>query len=254
MTSRFCIVIFTPIAMLGLGARAANPPKPAPVPPYEGTGDLKIDRPEDKVDVKPNPAPQGAIVLFNGKDVSDWRNASGKEPAKWEVIGGVLQVKPGTGNILTQHQFDGAYKLHVEFRIPYEPNNKGQRRGNSGVYVNSHWEVQVLDAYHNEANAIEACGAIESIEAARENVAKAPTIWQSYDMEFHPAKCEGGKVVQRPTLNVVWNGVEVHHNTKLTRDVTPGGHGGDICKPGPVMLQDHGHPVQFRNIWAEPLK
>ena len=254
MSFRFLTTNFAAILMLGSLALAENPPKAPAVPPYEGTGDLKIDRPEDKVDVKSKPAPEGAIVLFNGKDVSDWLSASGKGPANWEIIDGVLQVKPGTGNILTQHQFEGAFKLHVEFRIPYEPNNKGQGRGNSGVYVNSHWEVQVLDAYHNDANPIEACGAIESIEPARENVAKAPTVWQSYDMEFHPAKCEGGKVVERPTLTVLWNGVEVHHNTRLTRDVTPGGHGGDICKPGPVMLQDHGHPVQFRNIWAEPLK
>jgi hypothetical protein len=114
--------------------------------------------------------------------------------------------------------------------------------------------VQVLDAYHNDTYADGACGAIYKIEPPKENVAKAPTIWQAYDIEFHPAKCENGKVVERPTMSVIWNGVKVHDNTKLTLDVTPAGKGGDICKPGPLMLQDHGHPVQFRNIWAEPLK
>jgi hypothetical protein len=221
---------------------------------YEGTGDLKIDKPEDKQDVKPVPAPEGAIVLFNGKDASDWTGEDGKSEAKWAVVDGALQAKPGGGNIMTKHQFDGAYKLHVEFRIPYEPNNHDQGRGNSGVYMNSHWEIQVLDSYHNDTYADGACGAIYGIEAPKVNAAKAPTVWQSYDIEFHPAKCENGKVVERPTATVVWNGVKVHDDTKLTKDATTAAHGGDICKPGPLMLQDHGHPVQFRNIWATPLK
>ena len=172
----------------------------APASPYAGTGDLKIDKPEDKEDVKPVPAPEGAIVLFNGKDVSDWVSNGGGE-AKWDVVDGVLQGKPGTGDIVTKHQFEGAYKLHVEFRVPYEPNNHDQGRGNSGVYLNSHWEVQVLDSYHNTTYADGACGAIYSIEPPKENAAKAPTIWQSYDIEFHPAKCEDGKVVERPTAD-----------------------------------------------------
>jgi len=225
----------------------------APASPYAGTGDLVIDKPEDKVDVAPVSAPEGAIVLFNGKDVSDWMSNKGDE-CKWDVIDGVLQGKPGTGDILSKHLFEGAYKLHIEFRIPYEPNNHSQGRGNSGVYLNSHWEVQVLDSYHNETYADGACGAIYSIEPPKLNAAKAPTVWQAYDIEFHPAKCEDGKIVERPTATVVWNGVKVHENTKLTKDSTPAGNGGDICKAGPLKLQDHGHPVQFRNIWATPLK
>jgi hypothetical protein len=227
---------------------------PTALAQYQGTGDLKIDKPEDKEDVKPVPAPEGAIVLFNGKDVSDWTNADGNGPAKWEVVDGVLQGKPGAGNICTKHQFEGSYKLHVEFRVPYEPNNHDQGRGNSGVYVNSHWEVQVLDSYHNKTYPDGACGAIYTIEPPKENVAKAPTVWQSYDIEFHAPKCENGKKVEPGTMTVIWNGVKVHDNTKLTKDVTTAGKGGDPCKPGPLMLQDHGHPVQFRNIWAEPLK
>ncbi|HET6247574.1 MAG TPA: DUF1080 domain-containing protein [Tepidisphaeraceae bacterium] len=222
--------------------------------PYAGTGDLKIDKPEDKVDVKPVPAPEGAIVLFNGKDVADWVSNNGGKECPWQVVDGVLQCKPGSGDILSKHQFEGAYKLHIEFRVPYEPKNEGQGRGNSGVYMNSHWEVQVLDSYHNPTYADGACGAIYTIEPPKENAAKAPTIWQSYDIEFHPAKCENGKVVERPTATVIWNGVKVHDNTKLTKDSTTSGNGGDICKPGPLKLQDHGHPVQFRNIWTEPLK
>ncbi|HWE05004.1 MAG TPA: DUF1080 domain-containing protein [Tepidisphaeraceae bacterium] len=255
MQARLLIASMAAIVLTGTMAFCEDKPAKAPaVAPYEGTGDLKIDKPEDKEDVKPVTAPEGAIVLFNGKDVSNWVSNKDKSPAKWEVVDGVLQGKPGSGDILSQHQFEGAYHLHVEFRVPYEPNNHDQGRGNSGVYLNSHWEVQVLDSYHNKTYADGACGAIYSIEPPKENAAKAPTVWQSYDIEFHPAKCEDGKVVERPTATVVWNGVKVHDNTKLTKDNTPAGNGGDICKPGPLKLQDHGHPVQFRNIWAEPLK
>lgn len=225
-----------------------------PTSPYAGTGDLHIDKPEDKVDMPPVPAPEGAVVLFNGKDLSDWESNNGHGPAKWDVVDGVMQGHPGAGDILAKREFEGPYHLHVEFRIPYEPKNEGQGRGNSGVYVNSHWEVQVLDAYHNKTYADGACGAIYSIEPPSQNVAKAPTVWQTYDIEFHPAVVENGKIKERPTMTVIWNGVKVHDNTKLTKDVTPSGNGGDITKPGPLKLQDHGHPVQFRNIWAEPLK
>ena len=231
-----------------LSARLANAQ-------YDSTGDLKIDKPQDKEDVKPTPAPDGAIVLFNGKDVTDWTNRDGNGPAKWDVLpDGVLQGKPGAGDICTKHQFDGDYKLHVEFRIPYEPNNHDQGRGNSGVYINSHWEVQVLDSYKNQTYADGACGAIYSIEPPSENAAKAPTVWQSYDIEFHAPHCENGKQTEPGTLTVIWNGVKVHDKTKLTKDVTPSGRTGEPCKPGPLMLQDHGHPVQYRNVWAEIIK
>ena len=239
-------------AMLLTGA-AGLADEAAPASPFAGTGDLAIDKPEDKVDVPPVPAPAGAIVIFNGQDVSDWTSKDGGE-CKWNIVDGVLQGKPGAGDILTKHQFEGGYKLHVEFRVPYEPDNHSQGRGNSGVYLNSHWEVQVLDSYHNETYADGACGAIYSIEPPMVNAARAPTVWQAYDIEFHPAKCESGKVVERPTVTVIWNGVKVHDHTKLTKDSTPAGNGGDICQPGPLKLQDHGHPVQFRNIWTVPLK
>jgi len=247
------IPLFATLAAMLLTGAAGLANEEAVVSPFAGTGDLVIDKPEDKVDVPPVPAPEGAIVLFNGKDVSDWTGKGGGE-CKWDVFNGVLEGKPGTGDILTKHEFEGAYKLHVEFRVPYEPNNHSQGRGNSGVYLNSHWEVQVLDSYHNPTYADGACGAIYSIEPPAVNAAKAPTVWQAYDIEFHPAKCEDGKVVERPTMTVVWNGVKVHDNTKVTKDSTPAGDGGDICKPGPLKLQDHGHLVQFRNIWAVPLK
>ena len=222
---------------------------------YDGTGDLKIDKPEDKVDMATVPPPEGAIVLFDGKSLDNWTGMDGKSPVKWEIVDGCLQVKPGAGNILSKQLLEGDFKLHVEFRIPYlPPERKGQDRGNSGVYVQGRWEVQVLDAYHNDTYKNGMCAAIYSIEPPSENACKAPTVWQSYDIEFHAPKCADGKKVEPGTMTVYWNSVRVHDNTKLTKDNTPSGRGGDPCMPGPLMLQDHHSPDQFRNIWMVPLK
>src|SRR5262249_23661659 len=102
--------------------------------PYGDLGDLKIAKPEDKMDVASTPAPEGAIVLFDGKNLDNWTKTDGKTPASWTILdGGIMQVKGG--NIITKQKFDGHFKLHVEFRVPYMPKAKGQARGNSGVYV-----------------------------------------------------------------------------------------------------------------------
>ncbi len=216
---------------------------------------LQIDKPEDKEDMKSVPAPAGAIVLFDGTSLDGWTGMDGKSPAKWKDIeGGVLEVQPGSGNILSKQLLEGHFKLHVEFRIPYLPEKHGQERGNSGVYMQGRYEVQVLDAYHNDTYKDGMCGAIYTIEPPSVNAAKAPTVWQSYDIEFHSPKFADGKKTEMGTMTVVWNGQKVHDQTKLTKDVTVGGRGGDPSTPGPLMLQDHGSPVEFRNIWMEPLK
>lgn len=221
---------------------------------YDGTGDLKIDKPSDKEDVQSTPPPEGAVVLFGGQetDLAKWTQMDGKSPIKWIFTNGAMQVKGG--NILSKEQLDGHFKLHVEFRIPYQPGKKGQADGNSGIYVQGRYEIQVLNAYHNETYKDGMCGAIYTIEPPSQNVAKAPTVWQAYDIEFKAPKFENGKKVEPGTMTVFWNGVKVHDNTKLTKDNTTAGRGGDPSKPGPLMLQDHGNPVQFRNIWVQQLK
>ena len=222
---------------------------------FDGTGDLKIDKPADKEDVASTPPPVGARVLFGGKeaDLANWIAMDGKSPVKWICTNGAMQVVKG-GNILSKEQLAGHFKLHVEFRIPYMPDKKSQGRGNSGVYVQGRYEVQVLDAYHNDTYKDGMCAAIYSIAPPSENVAKAPTVWQSYDIEFSAPKFDNGKKVEPGTMTVWWNGMKVHDNTKLTKDNTTAGRGGDPSHPGPLMLQDHGCPVQFRNIWLLPLK
>jgi hypothetical protein len=221
--------------------------------PYGDLGDLKIDKPEDKVDMKSTPAPSGAVVLFDGKSLDNWTKLDGKTAPTWKLVeGGAMEVHGG--NIISKQKFDGHFKLHVEFRVPYLPQAKGQARGNSGVYVQGRYEVQVLDSYHNETYADGACGAIYGIAAPRVNACKAPTIWQSYDIDFTAPVCKDGKKVEPARMTVYQNDIKIHDNVRITKNVTTAGLETDPCTPGPIMLQDHGNPVQFRNIWLVEVK
>jgi hypothetical protein len=228
---------------------------------YGDISDLKLNKPEDKVDVKSTPPPKGAIVLFDGKSLDGWvQRKDGKSATKFKVVdGGIMQVQGGDSH--TKEKFAGPFKLHVEFRVPYEPGQKGQGRGNSGVYVQGRYEVQVLDSYGLKSKDND-CGAIYEVAAPKVNACKAPTVWQSYDIEFTPPKCKDGKVVEPARMTVYHNGIKIHDDVSLKRKGKDGkeeivtntraGMGGDACQGGPIMLQDHGHPVQYRNIWLLP--
>ncbi len=221
--------------------------------PYGDISGLKLLKPEDKVDAPGVPPPAGAVVLFDGKNLDNWVKARGEGPAPWKLLpGGVMQVSGG-GDVMTRQKFGGRFKLHVEFRVPYEPKAAGQGRGNSGVYVQGRYEVQVLDSYGLKSKDND-CGAIYEVAAPRVNACKAPTVWQSYDIEFTAPKCEGGKKVEPARMTVYHNGVKIHDDVKINTDNTRAGLGGDVCQPGPIMLQDHGHPVQYRNVWLVPEK
>jgi Domain of Unknown Function (DUF1080) len=219
---------------------------------YGDIGDLKILKPEDRVDVKKTPPPEGAIVLFDGKSLENWVKTDGKSPPSWKLLDdGVMEAKGG--NIITKQKFDGAFKLHVEFRVPYMPDARGQARGNSGVYLQGRYEVQVLDSYGLDSKDND-CGAIYEVAAPLVNACKAPTVWQSYDIEFHAPKCDNGKKVEPARVTVYQNGIKIQDDTKIPVNNTRAGLGGDPCEPGPIMLQDHGNPVQYRNIWLVELK
>src|SRR5262245_26099878 len=113
--------------------------------PFGPTTGLKLAKPEDKIDMPSVPAPTGAAILFDGKSLDGWIGRNGK-PAGFKLLsGGIMQVSGG--DIVTKDKFDGKFKLHVEFRVPYMPQAKGQGRGNSGVYLQGRYEVQVLDSY-----------------------------------------------------------------------------------------------------------
>jgi hypothetical protein len=220
---------------------------------YGGLGDLKISRPEDTQDVTATPPPAGALVLFDGTNLDQWVKADGKSPPAWQLAsGGAMRVAPKGGNLMTRQKFDGHFKLHVEFRVPYMPGAKGQARGNSGVYLQGRYEVQVLDSYGLDSQDND-CGGIYEVAKPKVNACKAPTVWQSYDIDFRAPRFVEGKKQDPARIRVVQNGVVIHEDVAIPVDNTRAGLGGDPATPGPIMLQDHGNPVEFRNIWLVSL-
>ena len=219
---------------------------------YGDIADLKVAKPGDKEDVRAVPPPPGAIVLFDGSDLDRWISVDGKSPAPWKLAdGGAAQV--GGGGIMTRAKFDGHFKLHVEFRVPYLPAASGQGRGNSGVYLQGRYEVQILDSYGLESQDND-CGGIYKVAKPLVNACKAPTVWQSYDIDFHAPVFKDGTKVEPARISVLQNGVPIHEDVKIPIDNTVSGLGGDPSTPGPIHLQDHGNPVQYRNIWLQPVK
>jgi len=233
-----------PLALAVATARADGPE------PYGDLGRSKVARPEDKADVAPVPAPPGAVVLFDGKDLSRWVGTDGRPP-RWTLVGGGATEVHG-GGIKTKQNFDGHFQLHVEFRVPYLPEARGQARGNSGVYLQGRYEVQVLDSYGLESKDND-CGGIYEVAKPKVNACKAPTVWQSYDIDYRAPIYRDGKKVKPAVVTVVQNGQTIHEGQEIPVDNTRAGLGGDPSKPGPIHLQDHGNPVQFRNIWLLPL-
>ena len=170
-----------------------------------------------------------------------WR-AQGGGPARWRIAGGELEVVPGTGDIVTTTDLPRDLELHVEFRIPpSSPEQTGQDRGNSGVFVHGRYEIQILDSWHNETYPDGACGALYKQIAPRVNASRPPGEWQSFDITFRmPADAPG-------SITVVHNGVTIIDDGAITR-TTPGALDDRVGVPGPLRLQDHGHRVAFRNI------
>jgi hypothetical protein len=211
-----------------------------------------------RTDVKEAPAPKGAVVLFGGKGLDAWVWRDGESKPAWKVEKGVM-VAAGA-DVRTRKTFAGRYRLHVEFRIPAEPPDTPFGRGNSGVYLHGEYEIQILDSYKVEPNApkvihskpTESCGAIFGQTAPRVNASKAAGYWQSYDVDFTPPRYVKGEKVADAVVTVHHNGVLIHDKVKIAEPTGSLGLGGDPSQPGPVMLQYHGCPVQFRNVWLLP--
>ena len=198
----------------------------------------------------PSP-PENAVILFNGKDLSNWRTRSG-DPAGWEVAGGIISVVPGTGDIVTEEKFTDFY-LHLEFMEPDMPEATGQGKGNSGVFLQGRYEVQVLDSYGIEVPGKGDCGAIYNQFAPLVNACKPPLQWQSYDMIFRCARADdSGEVIEQARVTVAQNGMIIHNNVE-TLGTTGGAGDENVLEPGPLLLQDHGNLLKYRNIWIVPL-
>lgn len=193
--------------------------------------------------------PENATVLFDGSNFSQWQREGGGE-IKWELTDGAMQIAPGSGSIVTKKPVRD-FALHIEFKTPQlPPNVRGQGRGNSGVYIQQRYEIQILDSYGLEPKANE-CAGIYTFKAPDENVCKKPGQWQSYDMRFRAARFDGDEKVENARITVYHNGVLVHDDVEIPNKTGAGMQEGPDARP--IRLQDHGNAVAFRNIWIAPL-
>lgn len=195
--------------------------------------------------------PTDAKVLFDGTDLSAWLKRGSDDPAGWKVENGYMEVVPGTGDIRSKELFSDC-QIHVEFWLPLMADCTGQARANSGVYLQGRYEVQVLDSYQLDSRDDD-CGGIYKLAAPMVNASRPPENWQTYDIFFQaPRFNEHGTKTANARISVVHNGIWIHHDLEV-----PGPTGGEIdhnfSEPGPLLLQDHGNLVRFRNVWVRPL-
>jgi len=194
--------------------------------------------------------PSNAVILFNGKDLSNWQTRSGGT-AGWEVKDGIITVVPGTGDIMTKETFTDFY-LHLEWMEPDMPDAKGQAKGNSGVYLQGRYEIQVLDSYGIEPPGKGDCGAIYNQYAPLVNACKPPLQWQAYDFIFRSARTGADGKIENARITACQNGMVIHNNV-IVDGVTGGAINDKVLEPGPILLQDHGNLIKYRNIWIIPL-
>jgi hypothetical protein len=194
--------------------------------------------------------PADAIVLFDGKDTSKWKNENGGEP-KWKLEGGAMVVN-GTGSLITKEEFSDV-QLHLEWATPVQVEGDGQGRGNSGVYLQGRYEIQVLDGFNNKTYFDGMAGAYYGHSAPLVNVCRKPGEWQTYDIIFHPPKNDAEGKVIKGSITVLQNGVLVQDHVPVAGEATTAAKFKGVTPKGPLVLQDHGNPVRYRNIWIRPL-
>ena len=211
---------------------------------------------------QPGGPPSDAIVLFDGKDLSHWvaqrssiSRAGAPGPADWKVENGYFEVTPGTGEIATKEKF-GDIQLHVEWASPMEIKANSQGRGNSGVILMGHYEVQVLDSYNNPTYADGQAGAIYGQWPPLANPSRKTGDWESYDIVFEAPKFEGEKLVKPAYITLFMNGVLMHNHKEsmgpmVYRQVA---HYVPHAAEEPLVLQNHNNTVRFRNIWVRRIK
>ncbi len=215
-------------------------PKPPVVEPADGAA--------------ATPAPKDAVMLFDGTNLDAWQSSNGR-PAPWKVTDGIMEIAPGTGSIESKRKF-GDVQLHVEWASPNPPAGKGQGRGNSGIFLMGLYELQVLDSYGADTYADGFAGAIYGQYPPLANASRPPGQWQTYDIAFRrPRFDKDGKLLEPARMTVIHNGILIQNNEELWGrtdwlETSPYEANPDR---GPIQLQDHGHPVRFRNIWIREL-
>jgi hypothetical protein len=248
-----------PLFALVAAAQAQNPnPVPKDPSPWKQHA---MDRPAPPV-VTPGPyvgpvaPPSDAIVLFDGRSLAEWRAAdTTKGDARWTIENGAMVVAAGTGDIATRRKF-GDVQLHIEWSAPNPPHGTSQDRGNSGVFLMSTYEIQVLDSYHASTYPDGQAAAIYGQFPPLVNAMRPPGEWQVYDIVFHRPHFDAGGVVTAPArVTVFHNGIIVQDDVTILGPTTNGHRTAYSAHPDrlPLQLQDHGHPVRYRNIWVREL-
>jgi len=220
----------------------------------------EIWEPEVKViepGAQPGMPPSDAIILFDGNDINkEWQDSRGN-PTKWIIKNGELICVKGSGPIMTKRKFND-FQLHIEWKTPAEVTGESQGRGNSGVYLQELYEVQILDSYNNRTYRNGQAGSIYKQYAPLVNASRKPGEWQSYDIIYTAPRFgnDSTSYFTPPRVTVLHNGVLIQNNVALRGPTLYIGipeysikkHGA-----GSILLQDHGNPVAFRNIWIREL-
>ncbi len=245
----YAFLVVAPFLVARLAAQTTPPcaqhARDCPAPPVINAGP-----PGDPV-----PPPSDAIVLFDGHDLGKWRGSDGS-PARWRVTKGYVEVVKGTGGIHTERGF-GDVQLHVEWATPSPAVGKDQDRGNSGVFLMERYEVQVLDSYLNVTYPDGQAGAVYGQYPPLVNASRPPGQWQTYDIVFRrPRFDESGKLMSPAVVTVFHNGVLVQDHVTLTGPTAHQRRPAYEAHPDklPLSLQDHEHPVRYRNIWLRELE
>jgi hypothetical protein len=196
--------------------------------------------------------PAGAIALLDERgDLSEWRHLDRPDDhIRWDHQSGVVRVVPGTGDLVTRRSFEDV-RLHVEFNANDNPKQPWQNNGNSGVYIQRRYEIQILNSHGREPTNSD-CGAVYAAKAPDFNASKPAGQWQSFDITFHAPRWDAtGKKTQNARVTVLHNGTRIHDDVEIADKTGAGQPEGRDA--GPILLQDHGNSVRFRNMWVEPL-
>jgi len=243
-----------------LSAMAQEATKEYPQPTPMTAGNTEFWTPQPTVvtpgDQATASAPSDAIVLFDGRNLDAWTNGEGKA-AGWKVADGVVTVVKEKGDIVTKESF-GSFQLHIEWKVPVGITGSSQARGNSGVYLQDKYEVQILDNYENETYVQGMAGSLYKQSAPLVNAMRKPGEWNVYDIIYTaPVFKEDGTYLYRPRVTVIHNGVLIQNNTEIFGTTEYIGLPRTIVHgDGPIRLQAHGDrsaPISFRNIWLRKL-
>ena len=218
-----------------------------------------LNRPQPAI-VTPGPAcissaPSDAVVLFGGKDLSAWSKAGSDAPAGWSVKDGVATIAAGSGNIATRQSF-GDCQVHIEWMVPVELKCESQHGCNSGLFFHSRYEIQILNSSGNVTYADGMAGSLYGQYPPMVNPCRPQGEWNTYDVVFRGPRFDASAgIVRTATVTLIFNGVLVQDDVELLGATAHGARATYSSHPdtGPIMLQDHGDPLKFRNIWIRPL-